>query len=626
MLAVAIRVWLVARGWPGPADSDEATMGLMALHIANQGAHPLIFYGQHIVGPQEAYIGAAIFRVLGPSALSLRLGLVLLYIPFLVVMYLLARLLYSRGLALVVLLLLTLGSPEMLGAQLFAGGHAETPLYCAALVLLATWQSLAAARAGRTARRVALGWVGWAALAGFAVWGDPLVTPFVVASGAVLVRSIGPVAARRAVVSALKLATGVAIVLLMLVTALPSLASAMGVTGGARSLGWHGHGIGSLSAANVVGTLTESLPLALGANAVCPLPPQINDAAQPAQSLTIQSSWMGQQPIVWPPSPCGVVHAAWAVLALLLGVVAFTGAFLLYRKVAWSTRPRSEALATRLVARMALLGGAGLTLLIFVLSPAPATEPWTTRRYLVGMLVAMQTVVWPLYRRARRWLVATSTRRPLLVAASPAAGGLPVPPGARRRSAALGNLRGPRVATLAVLRTGKSGLSAPARVSRRALGVASGLLLVALTAVLAAGVAQTFAMVPAAQLAIRQQDDLIAHLTALGATRIYTDYWTCDRLAFASDERIVCATLDARLAPDFDRYPPYRATVAATSNPWYVFPAGSPQDTTVALRAATAGGWQRLSFSGYNAYRPPPRQADGPGAPATTGRLTSRGG
>src|SRR6266704_6805658 len=98
-LATAIRVALISLGWQ-TTNSDEDTMGLMALHIAYRGEFPVFFYGQNYMGALEAYIGALLFHLLGPSLFSLRLGLVFLFDLFLLVMYLLARLLYTKRLAL----------------------------------------------------------------------------------------------------------------------------------------------------------------------------------------------------------------------------------------------------------------------------------------------------------------------------------------------------------------------------------------------------------------------------------------------------------------------------------------------------------------------------------------------
>src|SRR5260221_10493396 len=89
--AALFRLVLFAEGWP-LVNSDEATMGIMARHIAYNGEHPIFFYGQNYMGALEAYLGAALFHLFGPSLFSLRLGLLILFILFLVSTYLLASL------------------------------------------------------------------------------------------------------------------------------------------------------------------------------------------------------------------------------------------------------------------------------------------------------------------------------------------------------------------------------------------------------------------------------------------------------------------------------------------------------------------------------------------------------
>jgi hypothetical protein len=58
--AVLLRVVLISNGWPG-INSDEATMGLNALHILTRGERPIFFYGQNYLGTIEAYLGAFFF-------------------------------------------------------------------------------------------------------------------------------------------------------------------------------------------------------------------------------------------------------------------------------------------------------------------------------------------------------------------------------------------------------------------------------------------------------------------------------------------------------------------------------------------------------------------------------------
>src|SRR5690242_18279608 len=85
-----VRVLLIVLNWP-LLNSDEGTMGIMALHIAYRGEHPIFYYGQHYMGTLDAYLGAGLFRVFGPSILTLRFGMLLLYVPFMVAMYCLTR-------------------------------------------------------------------------------------------------------------------------------------------------------------------------------------------------------------------------------------------------------------------------------------------------------------------------------------------------------------------------------------------------------------------------------------------------------------------------------------------------------------------------------------------------------
>ncbi|MFI5271887.1 MAG: hypothetical protein ACHQ4H_02485, partial [Ktedonobacterales bacterium] len=135
-LAAALRLGLLRAGWPG-TDSDDSTMGLMALHILSAGEHPLFFYGQAYMGTIEAYLGAAGFAIMGVSVFALKSGLVVLYAAFLAALYLLLARVFSRGWALAGLLLLSFGADEMLYHQLNAyGGYLETLFFGTVLLVL----------------------------------------------------------------------------------------------------------------------------------------------------------------------------------------------------------------------------------------------------------------------------------------------------------------------------------------------------------------------------------------------------------------------------------------------------------------------------------------------------------
>jgi hypothetical protein len=118
------------------------------------------------------------------------------------------------------------------------------------------------------------------------------------------------------------------------------------------------------------------------------------------------------------------------------------------------------------------------------------------------------------------------------------------------------------------------------------------------------GTIRTFEDIPNAQAAYSQQEALIRDLLHINATRIYTDYWTCNRLIFQSNERIICSNLDAQLKPAQDRYIPYRDMVKAAPQATYVFPINSPQARAIEHALAHLHQpYQRFIFDGYVVYQ-----------------------
>ena len=95
-------------------------MGLVALHVAYQGDHPIFFYGSNYLGPLEGYAAAPLFHLFGTSLFALRLPLVLFFTGFLLSMYYLVRLLYSEKFALATVILLGLGTSDVFFLQLRA--------------------------------------------------------------------------------------------------------------------------------------------------------------------------------------------------------------------------------------------------------------------------------------------------------------------------------------------------------------------------------------------------------------------------------------------------------------------------------------------------------------------------
>lgn len=529
-----VRLGLILAGWP-QTNSDEGLMGLMALHIATGRDFPLFFYGQVYMGTLQAYLGALLFPIFGASVLALRLGLLLLFILFALVMYTLVRLLYGHLFALFTLGLLALGEPDLLKAQLLAlGGYPETLLFGALALLLAAWLAISPTggrdggrpRGRRLATYAALGMalgLGW--------WSDPLVLPFLLAAPLPLVlfrrgeprwRGLGALA--------LGLVAGLAPQIAFLLTHLndngPSAVAAFQPQGMATLAQLPGRLF-----TQIIGTLFVALPNITGAGWVCTL------TFNPRGPL---ADWSGAGLMA-----CAAGRLVWSMGVLALGVIAAQLAWRGWRAAADQRAVADQRAAAIQVGRLTLLVGGALVLGLYTISPQ-AAGPLGNARYLIGLLIALPALVHPVW-----------------------------------------------TAALAGWREGRRGLAAWA---------ALGLLAVAL----AGGVAATYAQTPAARADAAANQALVHDLGRLGVRHIYTDYWTCYKTAFLSQERITCDVLSAGLRQAQDnRYPPYAAAVQADPRASYVFPAGSPQAAALARKAADpTWGYTLTRLDGYVVYAP----------------------
>jgi hypothetical protein len=184
-----------------------------------------------------------------------------------------------------------------------------------------------------------------------------------------------------------------------------------------------------------------------------------------------------------------------------------------------------------------------LTIAAYVRSGSSVQDPVESARYLHCLLVSTPAVLWPL------WHLAT---------------------GARRR------VRWPGAAVLAALLAGA----------------------------LAATVALLVRVPTYARLAADQRE-LIAALDRLGVDRVYSEYWTCGRITFATGERIACAVLAEDLRPGLNRYGAYERAVEAAPHPAYALPSGSVLDRAFAARLADRGiAASTVDAGGYRIYLP----------------------
>jgi hypothetical protein len=487
-IAVAARLGLLLVGWP-ETNSDESTIGLMALHIVQGREQPVFFYGQSYMGSGEAWVAAGLFGLFGPSLVALRLPLLAMYAAFLIVIWYLGELLNGRRAALVGTLLLALGSTEVLTEQLRAGSRVELLLAGSCMAWLSAWLVMRGQLAEPWRQGAAA--AGWGLAAGYGLWTDLLTAPWALATGMLLAFRWRP---GRPGLAPGPLFAG------LLVGALPQLLRHARVRWGQDDaitvvFNQRGYQAGAEPpplADRVIGTVTVALPHASNGTALThgeTIRPWLESSGAPQVAL-----------------------CAWGVgLLALLALSAWRNLADVCR--AWCGTLRDLPAAA--LARLSVLAAVALTVTVFATSPRATYTPIASARYLLGVLIAIPVMVGTI----AAW--ASTARR------------------------------------------------------RRACGVAVAILL----GVLALDTAAAYDQALALRRTDSQQSALITSLLHRGATRVWTDYWTCHRLVFESRERILCGSLDSGLALHDNRYGRYLEAVQADSGAPYLFPASSPQAT-----------------------------------------------
>jgi len=542
--ASGLRVLLTALNWPS-TNSDEGTMAIMALNIAYHGEHPYMYYGQDYMGVIEAYLGAGFFHLFGsPSLFALRLGVIFLVTLFFISTYLLSVKIFSRPLALLTLVVLSVGSIPLLTRQMIAtGGSSQTLLFGSLVFLLATWLSSSYRRGSSLPTklwRLAV-YALFGLVVGLAMWSDMVVLPYLAMACLLLLFCWRD----------------------LLWAWLPALLGAfIGLQPSLR-----------FNAARGLNPLETLLKLAHGSNAVAPT--TLSGILHNIQSTILISiptatgfpfCPVTEMTFLGDNSPhslqCTLAHAAWggSYLLLALSAVAFA-LFLLARlqfreKAAMGEFEYRQLLARR-AAQVLLIGAAVLTIFVYMFSSGPVDQPSFHARYLVGLLIATPALLAPLWSIASR----------------------------------LG------------LRT----------VHSRFLAYAGRALLATACLILLIGTIIAFTEVPAAQAANQQRQVLIADLEHAGIHHIYTEYWTCNNLAFASDERVICGVIDANLQPTHNRAPRYYDIVSTDPLASYACPINIENTTPNynclpalerMVARAPAGSYQRYVFGNYIVYRP----------------------
>ncbi len=562
-LAMLLRIVLTALGWP-VTNSDESTMGLMAVHIASLKDFPIFLWGQNYMGAFEAYLGAVLFHVFGISVFTLRLGTMLEFALFLVSMYLLASLLYTKKLALVTLLLLSVGSVMMLFTELMAhGGYPEILCFGTVAFLLASWLAFSSDQdlslPFQWRRMLAFGCWGLVVALGF--WSDYVFLPIILMSGFLLVLFCWRELLRGAILPLLLGLLIGAIPLIIYNVNAPLQLNTLAVI---RAL--H-NGYLNYAATNpiysrfplyaqVKGTMLFTLPMATGAPPLC-----------------IDSGWVvlghGGEPafhcfdFIHTNSGLLVMTLCWSIGFMVLWMISvFHELRMLWKLRQWSSEKPGSSLQRQAFichfARLMLLGSAGLTLLQFTSGPVSAAFPEYSR-YLFGLLIATPALIaplWGLSHESHQEYSSTSAQRPCDI----------------------------DLATVSlVLRRG---------------------ILLFIGVVLLFGTISIFSEIPTAQVVNQQQNALIRDLLRIKATHIYsTDYWSCNRLAFLTKEQIICAVVNDRLQNNVTRPPRYYSIVKADPHPVIMLPAGSAQSSAMRMTLSKRR-YRRFVFDGYVIYQP----------------------
>ncbi|MGX7671869.1 hypothetical protein [Plantactinospora sp. DSM 117369] len=383
LLALAYRLALILLTVPG-SNSDEATFGLAALHIADGRELPVFLYGQHYMGTVQSYLAAPLFLLFGAGWIPLRIPLLFLYAAFLYLAYRLTRRLYSPWLATFTVGVLALGGERVIRDQITAvGGRPEVKPAVLGLLLIA----LALGQRRTRHRCWAFGLFGL--VTGLCVWDDWLVLPYLVVAFAVLLVGcwrdlLGP--------------AGAVLVAGFLLGVAPLVVDNLTAPAGQDSISVlrqvsEGEAESTPGTARLHGALLVGIPLATG---LC----------RPERCDAVEMSWGG----------------LYLALLLAAGVLAVVGLVRAGRPTPGSgaesrgTSGSAAAVGTPGDARagdavraarvgyatqLALLIGAALTVAAYARSSLAGSAPLASARYLSILQISLPAVLWPLWLVAR---------------------------------------------------------------------------------------------------------------------------------------------------------------------------------------------------------------------------------
>jgi hypothetical protein len=520
--ATLFRIVLSCLAWPS-TDSDEATYNLMAFHIWKNGEHPIFMYGGNYLGALEAYIGAVLFRLFGPSMLVMRIEMAGLFALFLLGLYLLTSRLYSPRFALVTIALLTLGTEPMLHRQLKAtGGNAEINVF-GVFVLLISFV-LASGRVGKGWKRALL-YSSWGIFSGLALWSHILIAPYLLVASILLV-----VFCWREM-----LKWGLWLLLIgFVVSGFPLIYYNLTAPLDANS--W-----ATYSKLSTMGIpANDTIWTHIIRTALVSLPPLTGDQFAP-----FITSWPSKVPHAFRYATMQVSWSLGYCLLLLCSISLTIAALIRSRR---QDRTGNDTRAQQVV-RLLLGCAAILTIVLYVKGSATVVDAYNSARYLSILWISAPVVLWPLWRG-----LCFIRSLPLWFNFC-------------------------KISFIAAV-----------------WEVVGGILLLSTIYIIQE--------IPQAQARDQQLIQLTATLERLHVTRFYSEYWTCNNVIFASQERLICGDSQVEkgtFTHGFDRYVQYQWMLKASSNPAFVYPENDNYhiQTLKNLVAQQHIEYRRVDVAGY---------------------------
>lgn len=258
---------------------------------------------------------------------------------------------------------------------------------------------------------------------------------------------------------------------------------------------------------------------------------------------------------------CGIAQSSWSISYVVVMLASCWLAVLAMRALRQQRTELDERAYYRTLVlhttHLCMVITAILILIAYIVSSGPNDQPGYHARYIISLIVLTPaTIIYPLWRAASQWKQSTLW------------------------------------STIKIY--------------------GSRFLLVAMAVILVIGTVIAFLEVPRAQTTSFKRQDLANQLIKLGATRIYTDYWTCNSLAFASKEQILCAVVDKNMDGNHNRVKEFRAAVDkdAWNASWLC-----PKDLNLTMpqynclpkveswiNSKAAGRFTRHEFDGYVLY------------------------